>query len=194
MQYPLDLSFKLVALAPQVSVTDATGQLAFYVKQKAFKLKEEVTVYADREQSRALYKIAADRILDFSARYRFTDAASTPLGSVKRQGMRSLWRSRFDVYDGDTPVATIREENPWVKVADGVFEAIPILGMFSGYLFHPSYLVARQDGALLLRLSKQPAFFEGKFRIERLSPLDETEETRLLLSVLMMLMLERAKG
>ena len=46
MQYPLELKFKVLALAPQISVTDAGGQQIFYVKQKLFKLKEAVTVFA----------------------------------------------------------------------------------------------------------------------------------------------------
>ena len=47
MNYPLDLSFKILAIAPQISVSDANGALVLYVKQKAFKLKEDVTIYAD---------------------------------------------------------------------------------------------------------------------------------------------------
>ena len=51
MNYPLQLSFKILAIARQLSVTDTTGRLVFYVKQKAFKLKEAVTVFADAEQT-----------------------------------------------------------------------------------------------------------------------------------------------
>ena len=39
MRFPLDLRFKIVAIAPQISVTDASGALLLYVKQKAFRLK-----------------------------------------------------------------------------------------------------------------------------------------------------------
>ena len=46
MNFPLTLNFKKLALSPQISVTDASGRLLFYVKQKAFKLKEAVTVFA----------------------------------------------------------------------------------------------------------------------------------------------------
>ena len=67
MKYPLELSFKIISLGPQLSVTDANGGLVFYVKQKLFKLKEEVTVFADVQQARPLYKINADRVLDISA-------------------------------------------------------------------------------------------------------------------------------
>jgi uncharacterized protein YxjI len=194
MQYPLDLSFKILALGPQVAVTDASGSLVLYVKQKLFRLKEEITVFADREQTRALYTLKADRVIDFSARYTFTDSSGAILGSVKRQGMKSLWKTHYDIFEGDRATHTIRERNPWVKVADGLFEAIPLVGMFSGYVFHPSYDATREDGTVLMTLTKQPAFLEGKFRIEMLFNLPETEERRLLLAFLMMILLERGRG
>jgi hypothetical protein len=194
MEYPLNLSFKVVALAPQVAVTDAAGNLAFYVKQKLFKLKEAVTVFADREQTRPLYTMNADRVIDFSARYHFSDQAGVPLGSVKRQGVKSLWKSHYDVFDGETVVMTIQEENPWVKVLDALFSSIPVLGIFAGYVFHPAYVVSRMDGTAVMRLQKLAAFFEGKFRIEKLAEMTPADETRVLLSLLMMLLLERVRG
>jgi hypothetical protein len=89
MGYPLQLSFKVIALSPQISITDATGRLLLYVKQKAFKLKEAVTVFADREQTVPLYAIAADRVLDFSAQYTITNAQGQVLGAVRRRGWSS---------------------------------------------------------------------------------------------------------
>ena len=73
MQYPLFISFKIVAFAPQMSVTDAAGNLHFYVRQKVFKLKEEVKVFKDLEQTQLAFSINADRVIDFSAQYNFTD-------------------------------------------------------------------------------------------------------------------------
>jgi uncharacterized protein YxjI len=192
--YPLELSFKVLALAPQLAVTDVTGQLLFYVKQKLFKLKEEVTVFADREQTRPLFRINADRILDFSARYFFSDLNGIRLGSVKREGVRSLWRAHYEVQVGEAVAATIREEQPWVKMADGCLAEIPIVGLFAGYFFNPTYLVARPDGTLLMRLKKEPAFWESRFTISKEVPLAEGEELQLLLSLLMMVLLERSRG
>lgn len=194
MEYPLELSFKIMALAPQISVTDASGRQVCYVKQKLLKLKEAVTVFADSGQTQPLYQINADRVLDFSARYHFTDSNGVGLGSVKREGVRSLWKSHYDIYRGDTPVMTIREENAWVKVLDGLFGGIPIIGMFSGYVFNPAFLVSRPDGTVVMRLAKQPAFFESKFTISKQAALDESEETCVLLSLLMMILLERSRG
>ncbi len=194
LNYPLTLSFKIVALAPQLSVYDAHGNLLLYIRQKIFKLKEAVTVFADDQRSQTLYNMKADRVIDFSAQYHFTDHQGMSVGSVKRKGMRSIWKAEYNIFDGDIVDMTIREENAWIKIVDGLVGEIPILGMFTGYFFHPAYLVTRSSDELVMRMEKQPAFFEGKFIIDRHSPLSEAEEERALLSLIMMILLERGRG
>jgi uncharacterized protein YxjI len=194
MNFPLDLSFKKIALSPQVKVSDASGQVVLYTKQKAFKLKEAVTVFADVEQTRPLYTINADRVLDFNAKYNIADAAGRPLGAIARKGRKSLWRAQYEVMDGGGAPLTIREENGWVKVGDALLGEIPVVGIFSGYLFNPTYLITDAAGAPLMRLSKQPAFFEGRFRIEKLAEMSPQDETRAVLGFLMMVLLERRRG
>ena len=108
--------------------------------------------------------------------------------------MRSIWKTHYDILDGENIAMSINEENPWIKVFDALFSEIPIIGAFSGYVFHPVYLVSRQDGNVVMRLEKQPAFFEGKFLVEKKAQLSEVEEQRALLSLMMMLLLERTRG
>lgn len=194
LNYPLTMSFKIVTLVPQFTIRDANGELIAHVRQKLFKLKEAVTVFADEAQSRPLYTLRADRILDFSARYEIADASGRSLGAVKRRGMKSLWKAHYDVLVGDQPQFTIRGESGWVNVLDGLFGEIPVVGMLSGYLFHPAYLVTGIDGTLAMRLEKQPAFFEGKFTLEKKAPVTVDDEQRILLSLVMMLLLERDRG
>ncbi|HIK05883.1 MAG TPA: hypothetical protein IGS40_14405 [Trichormus sp. M33_DOE_039] len=194
MQYPLELTFKLWALAPQISVADSQGNLVFYVKQKLFKLKEAITIFADAERTRPLYYIKADRIIDFSARYEFTDSNGTYIGAVKRRGLKSLWKARYDIFDGEATNLNIQEQNPWVKVADALFAEIPILGLFTGYVFNPVYLVSRADGTVVMRLEKIPTFLSRKFIIKTVDQISDREEQQILLSLLMMLLLERNRG
>lgn len=194
MNYPLQLSFKILAIASQLSVTDANGMLVFYVKQKAFKLKEALTVFADAEQTSPVYKIDADRVLDFSANYHFTDRNGAYIGAVRRQGMKSLWKARYEVMQGQTAILTIQEANPWIKVLDSLIGDVPVLGMFTGYFLHPAYIVTRANGAEVMRLEKQPAFFEGKYTIEKLASMTEAEELPALLGLIMTVMLERNRG
>jgi hypothetical protein len=196
LNYPLQINFKILAIAQQLSLSEATGNLIFYVKQKAFKLKEAVTVFADEAQTRPWFMINADRVIDFRANYSFTDLSGRPFGSMRRLGKKSLWKASYEIFDGyqPHPLAIIKEENPWSKVFDTLFGEIPILGIFTGYLFHPSYLVSRPDGMPFLRLKKQPSFVGRKFTIDKLAHLDQTEELRILLGVMMVVLLERSRG
>ena len=195
MNYPLDLSFKLLALASQIYIRDANGNLFGYVKQKLFKLKEDINIFADESQTRQLYNIKADRVIDFSAKYNFTDSSGRFLGAIKRQGMRSLWKANYDILDAQgNQVLKIREENGWIKVVDSLVGEIPVVGMFTGYLFNPAYLIERMDGSPVMRLVKQPAFFEGKFQLSPQTQASQEEETLSLLGALTMTLLERARG
>src|SRR4028118_1243982 len=121
MNYPLTLTFKLITIGTRLSVRDAGGNLVTFVKPKRFKLKEDINVFADENQTQLLYNVKADRVIDFSARYNFTDASGKFLGSIKRQGMRSLWKTHYQIADaGDRQVLEIHEENAWIKIVDSL--------------------------------------------------------------------------
>lgn len=198
--YPLTLSFKVIALAPQISVADASGRELLYVHQKLFKLKEDIRVYSDRTKRDERYRIAADRVLDFRARYAFTDPSGREVGAVQRHGARSILRARYDILDptGRTE-AVIEEENPWVKAADAVVGEIPLVNLFTGYFLHPRYAVKEVErGEPVLEIRKQRSFFESRFVLERrqglAAPPAGDAEVRAVLAVLVMALLERERG
>jgi hypothetical protein len=196
IQYPLTLSFKILALASQATVTDANGRVVLYTKQKLFKFREHVQIFTDKSQSTLLAEIRTKKIIDWSARYVSTDAEGREIGSVGRRGWRSIWKAHYEVFNpGDDRVDfSIHEENAWAKVMDSLLGEVPIVGMFTGYFFHPSYLAGRAGGPPAMRLTKQPAFFEGKFKVEKLTDLTSREELNLFLSFLMLVLLERRRG
>lgn len=196
MNYPLKLSFKLIALASQIYIRDANDQLIGYVKQKLLKLKEDINVFADEQQTQHLYNIKADRVIDFSAKYNFTDYRGTNVGAIKRKGMRSLFKAHYEIYAPSGVLAMeIHEENAWIKVVDALIGELPVIGMFTGYFFNPAYVIGRTNGGSpIARLQKQPAFFEGVFQLEKLAELSDEEEALVLLSFLTMTLLERARG
>ncbi len=194
LQFPLTLRMKLLAFAPQFFVVDANQKPVAYIKQKLFKLKEAINVFADETQKDVSYTIAADRIIDFSARYNFKKPDGLTLGSVKRHGMRSLWRAQYDVYEGERVVFTISEESVLTRFFDNIFSQIPFLGALSGYIFQPSYIVKRESGEEVMRLSKQPALWEGIFKMELLTELSHSEQESLMLSLFMTVLLERQSG
>lgn len=196
--YPIQLNFKLIALAPRIFVRDAGGQSIFYVQQKVMALKEHVRVFSNEQMQQQLYEIRADRILDFSARYYFRDMSGGELGSIKHRGMRSIWSATYEIFNpgAGEPTYQLKEDNPWVKVGDALLSDIPVVGMLTGYFLHPTYTVTHlATGTPVLRLKKQPAFFESSFTIEKLDDrLQGEHETRLLLAVLMAVQLERSRG
>ncbi len=194
LSYPLDLSFKIVTIGTRIRVTDAAGRIVAYARKKKFKLKEDVSVFEDEDQKRLLFRMKADRMLDFSARYAISGPEGHPIGAVGRQGMKSLWSSAYVLVDADGMEAGwIREENPWVRVLDGVMESIPFGDALGGLFFNPAYLV-KLRGQDVLRVQKQRSVLESSFRIEKLADFSEEDEDLLLASIIMMVLLERDRG
>lgn len=195
MNYPLQLNFKLLALAPQIKVTDASGETVCFVRQKLLKLKEAVTIFQDESQTGKLCEIRADRMIDFSANYHFFDNSGESFGGLRRKGMRSIWKAHYQLLDEqDEHRADISEENPMAKVMDSMLGEIPVLGLFTGYFLHPRYLMATVDGQPQFRLHKQAAMWEGKYLLEKLTDTDPVDELRALMGFLMMTLLERQRG
>lgn len=195
MKFPISFNFKIIALGNRIFVREADGALIGYASQKLFKLKEDIRIFADESQTQIVYNIKADRIIDFSARYTFYDAAGREIGAIKRQGMRSIWKAEYELYDAaGSFVMKINEENAWRKVGDYFLSEVPIVGFFTGYFLNPSYLITRGSGEVVARLAKQPAMFESKFELSANVPLSENEQTLMYLGTLMMAILERARG
>lgn len=194
MKYPLELSVRALDPAPQVSVVDAEGRFVLYLKDKFYKLREAVTIFADSAQSRPVFRIDADQMLDLSASYSIRTTQGEPLGGLQQRGIQSIWRAHYDIVEGERVVMTIREENPWAKMADSVLGAVPLIGLVSGYLFHPTYRITRPDGTLVFRARKEAALKKGLFRITNESEASTWEESLGLLGLLMMVLLERGRA
>lgn len=194
MNYPLDLSFKIATIGTRIRVTDAAGRQVGYARKKKFKLKEDIRVYRDEDQRELLFGMKADRVWDFGAGYAVSGPDGHPVGVVRRQGMRSMWKSSYTLADpGGTEVGVIHEENPWVKVLDSVMESVPGGDMLGGLFFNPSYL-AELRGVPVLRVKKERSVFESKFTIEKLAEFSPDEEDLLIAGVIMMVLLERDRG
>jgi uncharacterized protein YxjI len=194
LSYPLDLSFKIVTIGTRIKIKDAAGRQVAYVRKQKFKLKETVGVYSDEAQSSLLFRMKADRMLDFSARYAISGPDGHPIGAVGRRGMKSLWRSAYvldDAYGAEA--GSIREDNPWTKVLDGMMESLPLGDALGGLFFNPGYL-AELYGRDVLRIQKQPSVLESSFRIEKLADFSDEEEDLLLAGIIMMVLLERDRG
>jgi uncharacterized protein YxjI len=195
LQFPLNLTFKIGTLSNDFIIKDANEMTVAYVRQKMLKIIDEVQVFTDESRSELIYTLKANKWLDFSASYAFTDKNGNDIGRVARKGWASLWKANYDIFDeSQMKQLFVREENPWVKVFDSLLGEIPILNVLTGYFFHPFYAVARPDGTKIARLRKVASFFGRRFVIDKLAEFEKGEEERILLGLMMMILLERRRG
>jgi len=87
--------------------------LLFYVKQKAFKLKEDITVYADESKTKELLKIKARSVIDFSSAYDVFDVPTNQkLGALKRKGFKSILKDEWDIMNSsDAVIGKLSEDS-----------------------------------------------------------------------------------
>jgi len=195
MNFPITFEFKVLALSPQFFVRDAEGNDVAYVKQKLFKLKEDITVYDNEHQTKALYRIKANQWIDWSASYLFYDAEGQELGKIGRKGAKSLWKATYELFDrNNTKVFNIIEGNAFVKIIDGVFSEIPVLGFFTGYIFNPTYHITDIDGEEVAIFRKEPSFWGKKFTLNQIRDTNDDADLRIILGLMMMVLLERSRG
>jgi len=195
LQFPINFKFKIGTLANDFVATDASGTTVAYVRQKMFKLKEDILIYSNESKSDTLFRIKADRWLDFSAAYSFTDKEGKEMGKIVRKGWRSIWKTSYELVDQNQNIQYhVNEENAWVKVWESLLGEVPLLGMFTGYFFNPAYLVTDLNGKVVAKIKKQASFFGRHFEVSKLADIDQDDQERIMLGLMMMILLERRKG
>ncbi|WP_379964929.1 hypothetical protein [Epilithonimonas sp. UC225_85] len=196
LNYPLDFKFKITTISSDFNITDKNGNYVAYVREKIFKLKDDVIVYNNESKSQELFRIKANQWIDFNASFSITDLVNGKnFGRLARRGMRSIWKSQYDIIDeNDQTRYQINEDNAWIKVLDGIVGEIPVVGMFTGYFLNPTYTVSDKAGKEYFRLKKMPSLIGRRFQLDRLIDIDDEDESLVVLSLLMMVLLERARG
>lgn len=102
-------------------------ELVMFASQKAFKLKEDIRLYTDKEKSTELLTIKTGQILDFAATYTVQDAQSgEQLGSFKRSGWKSFLKDQWIMFDKEgNEVAKIHEDNKILALLRKFVNLIP---------------------------------------------------------------------
>jgi hypothetical protein len=87
--------------------------ILFFVKQKAFKLKEDISIFSDESQTKELLKIKTNSIVDFSGTYDVLDSSTNEkVGSLRRKGFKSILKDEWDVLDASgNAIAIVAEDN-----------------------------------------------------------------------------------
>lgn len=194
LHYPVTATFAIFSIGQTVRITDALGQQMLYVKQKAFRLKTDVVAYADETQQQPIYRIRGDRMMG-SVKYSVSSADGRPIGSLRRQWASFLWSATYRIFDAnDAEIGTIKQQNPWIRVAHGLVEEIPILGAFVGILINPTYRVDVPVGTTVMRLVKKASFTSRSFVIESGAPLGRDTEQIVVPAVITFALMERARA
>lgn len=106
----------LTVFTPKFHVYDAMGNLVAYVEQKAFKLKEDITVFGDEQKLHPLLTIKARQVLDIAATYDVTDARTgEKVGSLRRKGLKSILRDEWLVLNPvEQEIGRIQEDSAFM--------------------------------------------------------------------------------
>jgi uncharacterized protein YxjI len=94
-------------------IYDSSGALAFYSKQKAFKLKEDIRIYTGEDMQKEVLVIQARNILDVAATYDVHDpATNTKVGAIKRKGLKSILQDEWMIMDqNDQEIGFVKEDS-----------------------------------------------------------------------------------
>lgn len=93
-------------------IYDPSGNVAFYSKQKAFKLKEDIRVYTGEDMKDEVLTITARNFIDLAATYDVVDPhGNIKVGSLKRKGLKSVIKDEWSILDAnDREIGLIQED------------------------------------------------------------------------------------
>lgn len=195
--YPLTIHFRLIAVAPRVSVKDADGNEILYIEQKLFALREAVKVFNNAQDKKLLYTMKANQVIDFGAKYIIRDAKDKELGSVQQAGVRSLLQASYTLADShDKQLFQIIQTNPLMAILDSLISIIPFAELLTNFILNPTYTLSKHnEKESIMQMKKKPSFFEASFQITKPEQqMTKDQELLVLLSYLMIVQLERNRG
>jgi hypothetical protein len=94
-------------------VFDSQKNEILFAHLKAFKLKEDITLYTNESKTQGVINIKARSIIDFSAAYDFYDMTTgMKIGAAKRKGFKSLVRDEWIILNqNDEEIGLLQEDS-----------------------------------------------------------------------------------
>jgi len=107
------LKRQVFALTGKLRFFNPQEQLALYVEQKMFRLREDIRLYSDESKSQELLLIKARNIIDWAAAYDVIESATgQKIGTLRRKGWSSMLRDEWEVLDvNEQPIGRLFEDN-----------------------------------------------------------------------------------
>lgn len=144
-------------------VYGADGNLSAFVEQPWFRLRTELTLYADETQTQPILVIRNRRFAAVNMEHDLFDARTgVRLGVVRTRGMRSLFRDTWDILDAD-------ERPAGMMIEDGAYFWRRILKILPGR--HRIELGGRE----VARITQVFHFFQREFELDLLQVDDPIE-------------------
>jgi hypothetical protein len=143
---------------------DPSGALVGYSAQKAFKLKEDIRIFADEAETRPILRIHARQVVDFAACYDVVDEAEgRKVGAARRKGLRSLLRDSWELLDAqDRPVATLLEDSL----------GMALVRRFLSNLIPQTFVLGTGPGAVTLKQHFNPFVYKLDVALPRSPAID----------------------
>ena len=116
-------------------IYDPDGNVAFYSKLKAFKMKEDIRVYTSEDMQEEVLVIQARKILDISAAYDVVDPTTNEkVGVLKRKGIKSIMKDEWIFMDAnDQEIGLIKEDSTFFALFRRFISSI-IPQTYHGYI------------------------------------------------------------
>ncbi|MBD3370946.1 hypothetical protein GF402_11380 [Candidatus Fermentibacteria bacterium] len=97
-------------------VKDSSGETVMYSTQKAFKLREDMSIWASERKERELLKIRTPQILDWGATYFVTDSTTgEEVGAIARKGLKSVVRDEWKFLSAEQEEIGTLTESGWAR-------------------------------------------------------------------------------
>lgn len=186
MQFPIDITFKMLGWHANLHVTDGSGRMIGFVPGAQIR-DGKLPVYADESKGPSIYTIKAEHAFT----HWFEDAEGTKIGQL---GLTPLGLGKFVFVDGE-PRFRFAIGSDWLDFFDRMVPNVPVLtGLFGSFIRPWTHAVrieggpdeqgATLDGADVLRITKQRMMIDIRYRLRALEDVAARERECLLLSAI----------
>jgi uncharacterized protein YxjI len=177
---------KVLAIAQQYFIEDQQGNQIGYSKQKMFKLKEDIRVFANEQMAHELFRIQQTNWSDAWGQFAIIDSASgQAVGHVRRKALASLIRSEWEMYNAAS------------QLVGGIYEktgrALARRFVPMGALI-PTKLEVTLQGQIVATIDQQFKIIGDKWDINAQWLPPAVDRRVLISSAILMGMIERAQG
>lgn len=94
-------------------IYDPSGTLVLFASMKAFKFKEDISIFSDEAKTTEYVRIKARHVIDLWSTYDIYDAqTSGKLGAMKRKALKSMFKDEWVIMDSvDNEIGLIQEDS-----------------------------------------------------------------------------------